>query len=314
MNSQIEAWRVVQFGTNVYRLAQQKGSRLAKFCRPESFDGKAEFFDTIGQADAQEKLGRNVDTPNLNIAHSRRMLVSKTYDWGTLVDRTDKLENIHMPESNYAIAAKDGIGRKMDDVIISAALSASKYGEDGSSSQVLGNAQKVTAVASGALDYPNLQLLRKMKRVFDEAEVEGQRILVHRADFVESLLGVTAVTSADFNTIKALVQGEIDEFMGFKWVRSERLPLATTNDDSTYKYDTTTGAYNSGGTALAGTERSCLAFIGDGIIFGRRNNSSIAKIDERSDKSYSKQVYVAEDFGAVRMEEYKVVQGIYKPA
>jgi hypothetical protein len=313
MNSQIESWRVQQYAANVYRLAQQKGSRLAKLLRQESFDGKAEFFDRIGTAVAQKKNGRNVDTPNLDIDHSRRMLVSSTYDWGTLVDPTDKLENIHSPESIYAVAARDGLGRKMDDVIIAAALGSAQAGEDGSSSVSLGNSQKVTSVNAAAIDYPNLQFLRKLKSKLDTSEVEGPRYLVHSADLLEALLAVTAVTSADFNTVKALVQGEIDTFMGFKFIHSERLPLASVNDDLVYKYDTGTGLYNAAGTALAGTEKSCLVLVGDGLIFGRRNGSQMAKIEPRADKSYSNQIYVAEDFGSVRMEEFKVIQGIYKP-
>jgi len=312
MNSQIEAWRVQQYASNVYRLAQQKGSRLANLLRQESFTGKAEFFDRIGSATAQEKAGRNVDTPNLNIDHSRRMLVSKTYDWGTLVDRTDKLENIHSPESHYAVAAKDGLGRKMDDVIIEALLGTARYGEDGSSSQTLGNAQKVTATTGAALDYPNMLFLRKLKRKFDEAEVEGARILVHGADFLDALLGVTQVTSSDYAAVKALVRGEIDTFMGFKFVHSERLPLASVHDDADYHFNVATGYYDAAGTDMVGTEKCCLAFVGDGGIFGKRTGAEVAKIEERADKSYSNQIYIAQDFGALRMEEYKVVQGIYK--
>jgi hypothetical protein len=312
MNSQIEVWRVQQYAANVYRLAQQKGSRLAKFLRQESFNGKAEFFDRIGSATAQAKGGRNVDTPNLDIDHSRRMLVSQTYDWGTLVDPTDKLENIHSPESHYSVAARDGLGRKMDDVIIAGLLGTAKSGEDGSSSVSLGNAQKVASVAGGVLDYANVQLLRKMKAKFDKAEVEGQRYLVHDADFLEALLATTQVASFDYNTVKALVQGEVDTFMGFKFIHSERLPLVSVNDDGDYHFDTVTGLYNAGGTDMGGTEKSCLAFVGDAGIFGKRNGSQIAKIEPRADKSYSNQIYVAEDFGALRMEEFKVIQGVVK--
>lgn len=312
MDVQIEQWRVQQFASNVYRLAQQKGSRMARFLRQESFNGKAEFFDRISTAVAQEKQGRNVDTPNLNIDHSRRMLVSRTYDWGTLVDLTDKLENIHAPESHYAVAARDGMGRKMDDVIIEAALGTARYGESGASSQSLGNAQKVASTTGAALDYPNMLFLRKLKRKFDEAEVEGSRILVHGADFLDALLGVTAVTSSDYNSVKALVRGEIDTFMGFQFVHSERLPLASVHDDGDFHFDVATGYYSAGGTDMGGTEKSCLAFIGDGLILGKRNGSQISKIEPRPDKSYSNQIYISEDFGALRMEEYKVIQGIYK--
>jgi hypothetical protein len=41
---------------------------------------------------------------------------------------------------------------------------------------------------------------------------------------MSDLLGTTQVTSSDFNTVKALVQGSVDSFMGFKFISSNRLP------------------------------------------------------------------------------------------
>lgn len=281
--------------------------------RNEEFTGKAEFFDRLGLALAQDKTGRNSDTPNLDIAHSRRMVTTITREWGTLVDRKDKVQNIHNPEGEYSVAAQNALGRKMDDVIIAGAFGYASTGEDGSSSTALGNAQKVTAVASSALAYANVQMLRKAKRIMDAAEVVGPRYIAHAADFLEELLAQTEVTSADYNTVKALVQGEVDTFLGFKFIHTERIDsvLATTYDTATYKFDTTTGLYSASGTALGGTEKTALAFCGDGLILGK-NPNMIARVSERDDKSFAMQVYASIDCGAVRMEEAKVVQLIYK--
>lgn len=315
MNSQIEAWRVQAYAANVYHLSQQEGSVIAPLVRPEKFSGKAEFFDRLGKATAQDKVGRNTATPNLDIDHSRRMVATITREWGTLVDRKDKLQNIHMPESEYAKAAAFGLGRRRDQVLIEAAFGNAQTGEDGSGTTSLANAQKVASVASTALDYPNLQLLRKAKRIMDHNQVKGKRYLVHSSDFLEALLAVTQVTSVDYNTVKALVTGEINTFMGFEFKLCEEMDsyLASTYDANTFKYDTTSGLYNSGGNALGGTEKVAMAFVGDGLIEGETTGSFLAKIDERSDKSYSKQVYTSMDVGGVRMEDEKVVQLIYKP-
>ena len=42
---------------------------------------------------------------------------------------------------------------------------------------------------------------------------------------IEALLGDTSVTSSDFNTVKALVQGDVDTFMGFKFIVTNRRSL-----------------------------------------------------------------------------------------
>lgn len=314
MNSQIETWRVQAYAANVFNLSQQRGSRLAGIVRRESFTGKAEFFDRLGLATAIDKTGRNEDTPNLDIAHSRRMLTTVTRHWGTLVDKKDKLQNIHNPESQYSVAAQNALGRKMDDIIITAAFGTAYTGETGTTSTTLGTAQKVACVASGALDYANTQALRYAKYIMDTAEVVGPRYLVHAADFLLKLLAATEVTSADYNTVKALVMGELDTWLGFKFIHSEIVDdvVATTLDSDSFKYSTTTGLYSSVGTSLAATDKTALAFVGDRIILGENSGGRQARIDERADKGYSAQVYAAMDLGAVRMEEAGVVQIVYK--
>ena len=98
---------------------------------------------------------------------------------------------------------------------------------------------------------------------------------------IEDLLGTTQVTSSDFNTIKALVQGDVDTFMGFQFIMTNRLDIDS-NDI-----------------------RSCFAWAEDGITLGIGKDVQ-ARIDERNDKGYATQVYYCMDIGAVRMEEAKV--------
>lgn len=307
MDSQIEGWRVLAFKQGVYNLAQQRGSRLASIVRNEEFIGKAEFFDRLGLATAVDKVDRNGDTPNLSIAHSRRMVTTVTREWATLVDRKDKVQNIQDPENQYAVAAQNALGRKMDDVIIDAALGTARYGEDGSSSQSLGTGQKVVPLSAGVQSKLNMAGLLAVKQLLDAAEAIGPRYFVVNASQLQNLLGQTQVTSADYNSVKALVAGELDTFLGFQFIRSERL-LASSVYSSGFTYDTTTGLYSATGTTIASTSVSCLAFVGDGIILGKNPNMTKAEIERRADKSYSTQVYASMDFGAVRMEEAKVVE------
>lgn len=318
MNSQIESWRVQQYAANVYHLSQQEGSVIAPLVRPEKFLGKAEFFDRLGKAVAQDKVGRNTDTPNLDLTHSRRMVTTVTREWGTLVDRKDKLQNIHAPESEYAKAAAMGLGRKRDLVLIDAALGIAKTGEDGSTSTVLPNTQKVASVASAAIAYPNVQMLRKAARILNHNQVKGPRYIIHSADFLEALLSQTEVTSSDYNAVKALVNGELNTYMGFQFKLCEEIDslLAASYDglasSTAFTYNTTTGLFAGGGTAIGGTDKIAIAMVGDGMIEGETTGSFLARIDERADKGYSGQVYTSMDVGGVRLEDEKVVKLIYK--
>lgn len=321
MNSAIETWRVEQFGANVLHLSQQKGSRFAPVVRKEVFKGKAEFFDRLAAGTAQLKTSRNADTPNLDLTHSRRMVTTRMYEWATLVDRKDKLQNIHSPESEYAMAARNALGRAMDDVIITALGASASVGEDGTTAAsaddgYFADDYIVASVASSAIDELNVQALRKAALIMNEREAEGQRFIVCRAKDIENLLQQTEVTSSDYNTVKALVRGEIDSFLGFKFIRSERLlvPSATYVNQDGFSFNTSTGLFDAGGTAIADSYSSykcAFAFTGDSMILGM-NEGLVARVDERKDKSYNMQVYASMDFGAVRMEEAKVVPIIVK--
>ena len=104
MNFNIEQWRVQAYTAAVYQLSQQRMARIAGVCRTETFKGKSEYFDRMGLATAQKKLSRNSPTPNLDITLSRRMVTTSMYEWATLVDRKDKLLQIHDPENQFAQA------------------------------------------------------------------------------------------------------------------------------------------------------------------------------------------------------------------
>ena len=86
-----------------------------------------------------------------------------------------------------------------------------------------------------------------------------------------------------------LVNGEIDTFMGFKWIMSTRIGSIT------------------GGNVNAGSY-SCIAFQRYGICLAM-GSQPLVKTDERADLSYSWQVYYELNVGAVRLEEERVVSG-----
>lgn len=308
MNFQIESWRVQAYTAAVYQLSQQRQSRLAPIVRSETFKGKSEFFDRIGLASIQWKSARNSPTPNLDIDHSRRMVTTKMAEWATMVDRKDKLQNIHDPENQYVQAASMAMGRAKDSVLIDAALGNAKSGEDGSTLVSLPNAQKIAAVSGGAVAPLNLQALLAAKQKLDAAEAMGPRYLVHNAAQLQSLLNQTQVTSADYNTVRALVHGEIDTFLGFKFIHSELL-LASSVYSSSATFDPNTGLYSSAGgnISVPSGAISAFAFVGDGLLLGQ-NEDMVGRIDERPDYSYNIQVYSSMDVGAVRMEEVKVVE------
>lgn len=310
MSNQIPVAFVKQYSANVFHLVQQKGSRLRMAVRQEGLKGESGFYDRIGSVVAQTKVSRHADTPIMNTPHSRRRVTMIDKEYGDLVDNEDKLRTIFDPANPYAQAAVWALGRAMDDIIIENALGSAYSGVDGATAVTLPNSQKVAAHDGSTTTGVNLNVrtLRKVKEVLDANDVDDSipRYFAFGSSQLQSLLAQTEVTSSDFNSIKALVDGNLDTFLGFKFIRLERLLQSSSN----VTYTVTDGTVAAGtGTITAAQSRRCIAWAQDGLLMamGKDINSRIA---ERADKSFATQIYACLSMGATRMEEEKVVEVI----
>jgi hypothetical protein len=281
MSFEITTAFVKQYSANVQFLCQQKGSRLRAAVRVEPQNAEHEFFDQIGATSARKRTTRHADTPLISTPHSRRRVTAIFYDWADLIDKADKVQTLIDPTNPYAQNAAWAMGRAMDDEIIAAANGTAYTGVDGSTSVALPTAQKVAAATSGL----TLAKLLSAKEILDAAETDPDepRFVACAAKQITTLLNTSEVKSADYNTIKALVKGEIDTFLGFKFIRTQRLGLVTT------------------------ATRAVLAWAQSGLLL-TIGQEPIGKISERDDKNYSTQVYYGMGIGATRMEEAKVVE------
>ena len=304
MSSEITVAFVQQYRDEVYHLCQQKGSRLQDAVRRETQKGKSQFFDRIGAVTAQLKVSRHADTPQIDTPHSRRRVTLADYEWADLIDKEDLRRLLIDPAGDYAMAAMWAMGRAKDDVIIAAADGSAYGGETGSTTVAHPNSQKYAFNDGTSFDGVNVEGLRAIKRIIDGNDVDEsiQRYAAINAVGLESLLGETEVTSSDFNTVKALVQGQVDSFMGFKFIRIERL-LAQVDALSG---SSTTGAVGSGSSLIA--DRRCIFWAKDGLLMSTADDVTV-EIERRSDKSYATQVYAAMGIGSTRMDEDKVVIG-----
>ena len=280
MSSQITTAFVQQYSQNVQLLSQQKGSLLRDKVDVESIVGKNAFFDQVGVATAVKRTSRHADTPQMDTPHARRRCSLVDYEYADLIDEQDKVRMLIDPTSSYAQAAAFAMGRAMDDEIIAAATGTAFTGETGSTSTTLPAGQQITEAGTDGL---TIDKLREAKKILDLNSVDPSipRYIIVSPKQIDDLLGTTSVTSSDFNTVKALVQGEVNAFMGFNFIVSNRLSIAS-------------------------SKRKCIAYAMDGIKLAL-GKDVMSRIEERADKGYATQVYYCMSIGATRMEEEKVV-------
>ena len=283
MSTQITTAFVNQFSSNVSMLSQQMGSLLRSAVDEESVTGEKAFFDQVGSVAAVKRTSRHQDTPLVTTPHSRRMVTLQDYEWADLIDNQDMVRTLISPESTYAKAAAAAMGRAIDDEIVTAAFASASTGKDGSTSTSFPASQQIS-VGSPAAGLTIAKLVEAKKKL-DANTVDPSipRYVAVSPEQIEDLLNNTTVTSADYNTVRALVQGDIDTFVGFKFITTTRL---NTN---------------------ASSQRRCIAWAQDGIKLAVGKDIT-ARISERDDKSYSTQVYYCMSVGVTRMEEDKVCE------
>lgn len=273
------------YAQNIMQLAQQKYSKLMPiaYVKP-NVHAKVFYQDQIGEWAMAVKGGRNVQTPNNDPNFARRMGTMVDYHDARLLDRGDELRMLSDPRSAYTIAAAQSLARQIDTVIATQIVGTSYYGETGTSSVTLGT-DLISGISHIAGTPATLTIARLTlaKQILDLEDVEMEdRFFVINPYGLQQLLGTTQITSSDYNSVKALVQGEIDTFLGFKFIVSN--VLSTSGTVST-------------GFAMQ-RYGLCLAMATEPIV----------RTDERTDLSYSWQVYYELNIGAVRLEEARVVK------
>ena len=289
MSYSVDTAFVNSYHGQLEHIFQQKGSKLRGTLREVTQNSEYDYWDRLGTATVNAITTRHGDTPHNTIDHTRRRNQVIGYDSNEFFDTQDRLRMIIDPKSGYAEAQARALGRQMDDTIIAGLLGTAYTGKDGVGTQAYDTTYRIAVdyVESGGAANSNLTIGKLRRALYllesNDAIDDGEPItLLAHPSQKQSLLRTTEVTSSDYNGIRALVNGQVDTFMGFKFIWTTRA--------------TSSGGY-----------RQALAYPKSAGLIGVAENINV-KIDERPDKRYSYQVYSTATFGATRMWEERVIQ------
>lgn len=294
MSTQIIAAQNEQFSANVEHLAQQMDSRFRGKVREADQKSKVQFFDQLGATEAVKRTTRHGDTPRVDSQHRRRQATLNDYDWSDLVDSLDEIKMLYSPTSKYAEAAAAALNRAEDREVIAASTGTAYADIDGSGTVqavALPSTQKVAVdyITTGSPTNSGLTLAKliKTKSILGKAELPaGSKFYFaySQQQLDDLLLNVQQVSSSDYASVKALVNGEISYFVGFDFVKTELLALNTSTD-----------------------VRTCFAWAKNCLLL-TTGQAARGKISERNDKNHATQVYYNMCKGATRMQEVGVVE------
>jgi len=232
--------------------AYQAGRSLAGVTRERNnVEGNQVKFPKIGKGTATVRVPQTDVTP-LNVTYSQVTATMSDYIAAEYSDIFHQ-QKVNFDERRELVqVVGNAIGRRMDQLVIDAINAAS-------------SPSTVSTDVGGDDTNLNLAKLLAAKKALDAKNVpaEGRCAVIH-ANGLSALLDETELTSSDFATVKALSTGEIDTFLGFKFI--------------------TIGDRDEGGLPLSGSVRTNLFFHRDaaGLGVGMGQRSEINYVAEKT--------------------------------
>lgn len=264
--------------TDMYQiLPQDKGSKLRPYVTVEGgiVGESAVAANQIGITEVHEVTVKNGDSPEDEVTTARRWYVPRTYNWGHLFDRLDKIRTMGDPNNMYALAAKKAFGRNEDDLIVEAFFGTNKTGQYGETNTSF-TAGNVIAAGGAGLSTEKLIKARTIL-LANEIDLESERpVCVVTAKQEADLLN-----DAKYNNIQwgkpILEDGKLKSWLGFDFVHKEKLPLS-------------------------GSTRSIPVFVKSCMALGEWATMLI-DFSSRKDKQSKPYLYMEHTIGATRLDE-----------
>ena len=285
-----------QYGSNVYTLAQQKGSVLRPFVTIEEMKGEKRHFDRVKPTAAVRIDSKYGDTPLIPTEFDRRTIHGQEFVWADMIDWQDDLNVFIDPTSNIVRMGGYAMGRIIDDIIIENGFDGVAYeGKEGLTQVAFPEAQKI-AITHGSDDSAtnvglNVEKLIAARSSFGKADIDVNDpentlyIAVTQAQLDDLLYGVD-VKNALYDAMRDLYTGKTNQFLGFTFVKTQRLKKQ-----------------ESGG----GFSRKCVAWCKSGVVLCVPQEITMS-VKQRPDKNDNWQALAKLKAGATRIEDAKVVQ------
>ena len=185
--------------------AYQGQRALGGLTRERAVEGLTVKFPKIGKGTASIRVPQTDITP-MSTTYSQVTATMEDFIAAEYSDIFNQAKVNFQDRAELVQVVSGAIGRRMDQVTIDALIASS-------------NTNTVANSIGGSNTNLNVAKLRETKVKMDSKNVPAQgRVIVAHANNMDSLLSETSVTSSDFNTVKALVTGDVNSFLGFTFV------------------------------------------------------------------------------------------------
>lgn len=219
---------IASFDAMVKHAYQERGKLRGTVRVKTGVVGSTHRFPKLGAGVASQRVPQTDVTP-MNLAHTNATVTLEDWNAAEYTDVFNDAKVNFSEREELASSISAAIQRREDQLIIDAL-------------EATATTLTVASSIGGANTDLNVTKLRRASRLLGDNGVGEDEQRCYAGSYIgrEALLGETETTSSDFNTIKALVNGQINSFMGFefKWIatRTEGGLDLTSGDRSTFAY------------------------------------------------------------------------------
>jgi len=157
-------------------------------------------FRAMGKGLANQKA-TSADVVAMGVAHSLISCSLANWNAPEYSDIFDSVEVNFDERQELAQTIAGALGRRLDQLILDA----------------LAAATPAASIASASTGLTLAKIIQTGKELNDKGVPSGDRHFVTSAAGMEDMLSDSTITSADYNNVRALMAGDINTFMGFKF-------------------------------------------------------------------------------------------------
>jgi hypothetical protein len=291
-------------------ILQEKKPAYQGLMREERIEGEYESYDFLGTIELDQKAARFEDIPIEDMMHNRRWIHPEWYRKGLFVDKEDDIALHTDPTSDYIQALAKGVIRKENEVITASFFANVDGGKTPAADTfTLRDALYVysTRITTGGRtiahdvqsDYTaggvstglTIEKLILTSQALIELDNDPDDLfyVACAAKQRSDLLREAETQSIDTNIVRSLVAGVVNEYMGFRFVITNRIVVGASND-----VDSDTNVYE------------LPVWTKEGMLFAR-HESPIFNVDWLPRKQIW-QISARVGMNAIRMDECKVMK------
>ena len=209
MSKNLTTSAVIEFDSEVKHAYQQSGKLRECVTTRTNVVGESYKFARMGKGLANQKATQADVTP-MDIDHARQTATLANWNAPEYTDIFDAAEVNFDEKQELASSIGQALSRRLDQIIIDT-MSGVTY------STTPANIDQGYQIAAGGAQFTVAKVLEASKALTDRGVPEEDRYIAFTAEDRQNFLNETEVGSFDYNSVKALVNGQIDTFLGFKF-------------------------------------------------------------------------------------------------